>query len=217
MNILHIDSSILTTHSVSRHLTAQVINTLQQHYPYVQITYRDVSAEPINHLSSEILASRSTQASEWNAHQKEETALTEILLDEVFTADLLVIGAPMYNFSIPTQLKSWIDRVLVAGRTFHYTKQGPIGLLENKKAIIVSSRGSFYSTADAGRMADFQENYLHTILKFIGIADITIIRAEGVNVSQESKTQAIESAAATIGQLVQNIKNTVEIKNIPTT
>jgi FMN-dependent NADH-azoreductase len=201
MNILHIDSSVLSANSVSRQLTAQVVNHLQQHYPDVQVAYRDVSAAPINHLSSEVLASRFTLISEWNTQQKEEAALTETLLDEVFTADLMVIGAPMYNFSIPTQLKSWIDRVLIAGRTFKYTEQGPVGLLENKKAIIISSRGGFYSTTDSGRMADFQEDYLRTILGFIGVMDITIIRAEGVNISPENKIHAIEAAMAIIDQL----------------
>lgn len=199
MHILHIDSSVLSANSVSRQLTAQVVDNL--HASPVHITYRDVSANPIAHLSSEILASRFTPANEWSVLQTQESTLTEVLLSEVFSADLFVIGAPMYNFSVPTQLKSWIDRILVAGRTFKYTDQGPVGLLENKKAIVVSSRGGFYSTSDAGRMADFQEDYLRTILGFIGIVDITIIRAEGVNVSAENRISAIEAATASIRQL----------------
>jgi FMN-dependent NADH-azoreductase len=201
MNILHIDSSVLSANSVSRQLTAQVVHHLQQHAAKAQLVYRDLSLAPINHLSSEILNSRFTPANQWSLQQQQEAALTEVLLEEVLMADLLVIGAPMYNFSIPTQLKSWIDRILIAGRTFKYTEQGPMGLLKNKKAIVISSRGGFYSTTDAGRMADFQEDYLHTVLGFIGITDRTIIRAEGVNVSPDNKIEAIDRAMAVIAQL----------------
>lgn len=194
MNVLQIDSSVLSASSVSRQLTKSIVENLQQQNAGLKLTYRDVSTNPINHLSSEILTSRFIDASEWSDLQKAETALNEELLNELFAADVLVIGAPMYNFAIPTQLKSWLDRVLVAGRTFKYTEQGPVGLLQNKRAIIASSRGGMYSTSEAGRMMDFQEDYLRTAMRFIGITDVEIIRAEGVNVSSETKEKALENA-----------------------
>lgn len=194
MNVLQIDSSVLSASSVSRQLTKSIVESLQQQNANLKLTYRDVSSNPINHLSSEILTSRFIDASEWSDEQKAETVLNETLLNELFAADVLVIGAPMYNFAIPTQLKSWFDRVLVAGRTFKYTEQGPVGLLQNKRAIIASSRGGMYSTSEAGKMLDFQEDYLRTVLGFIGITDIEIIRAEGVNLSTENKEKALENA-----------------------
>jgi FMN-dependent NADH-azoreductase len=194
MNVLQIDSSVLSASSISRQLTKSIVENLQQQNAGLKLTYRDVSTNPINHLSSEILTSRFIDASEWSDLQKAETALNEELLNELFAADVLVIGAPMYNFAIPTQLKSWLDRVLVAGRTFKYTEQGPVGLLQNKRAIIASSRGGMYSTSEAGRMMDFQEDYLRTAMRFIGITDVEIIRAEGVNVSSETKEKALENA-----------------------
>lgn len=194
MNVLQIDSSVLSASSVSRQLTKSIAESLQQQNANLKLTYRDVSSNPINHLSSEILTSRFIDASEWSEEQKAEAKLNETLLNELFAADVVIIGAPMYNFAIPTQLKSWLDRVLVAGRTFKYTEQGPVGLLENKRAIIASSRGGMYSTSEAGKMMDFQEDYLRTALGFIGITDIEIIRAEGVNLSSENKEKALENA-----------------------
>ena len=202
MNVLQIDSSVLSASSVSRQLTKSIVENLQQQNAGLKLTYRDVSTNPINHLSSEILTSRFIDASEWSDLQKTETALNEELLNELFAADVLVIGAPMYNFAIPTQLKSWLDRVLVAGRTFKYTEQGPVGLLQNKRAIIASSRGGMYSTSEAGRMMDFQEDYLRTAMRFIGITDVEIIRAEGVNVSSETKEKALENAMKDIKVLL---------------
>lgn len=194
MNVLQIDSSVLSASSVSRQLTKSIVESLQQQNSNLKLTYRDVSSDPINHLSSEILTARFIDASEWSDEQKAETVLNETLLNELFAADILIIGAPMYNFTIPTQLKSWFDRVLVAVHTFKCTEQGPVGLLQNKRAIIASSCGGMYSTSKAGKMLDFQEDYLRTVLGFIGITDIEIIRAEGVNLSTENKDKTLENA-----------------------
>ena len=121
-------------------------------------------------------------------------------LEELFAADIIVIGAPMYNFSIPSQLKAWIDRIAVAGKTFRYTESGAEGLATDKRVIVVSSRGGVYSTGPAAAL-DFQETYLRTVLSFIGVTDVEFIRAEGVNLSAEHKTNAVAAAHISIGQL----------------
>jgi FMN-dependent NADH-azoreductase len=110
------------------------------------------------------------------------------------------VGAPMYNFAIPSQLKAWIDRLAVAGKTFRYTESGPQGLANGKRVVVVSSRGGVYSTGPAAAL-DFQENYLRSVLGFLGITDIEFVRAEGVNMSAEHKTNAVAAAHITIGQL----------------
>ena len=119
------------------------------------------------------------------------------VLDEFLAADIIVLGVPMYNFSLPSQLKAWIDRVAVAGKTFRYTADGPEGLAKGKKVIIVSTRGGHYSAGPAAAM-DHQESYLKTVLGFFGITDVEIVRAEGLNLSADSKVEAISEAERAI-------------------
>lgn len=107
----------------------------------------------------------------------------------------------MYNFGIPSQLKAWFDRVLQAGKTFRYTAEGPVGLAGGKQVYIASARGGFYSTSEGGRLLDFQEDYLRTLLGFIGITDVQIVRAEGIALGEEAKAQAIAAAETAIGAL----------------
>ena len=124
------------------------------------------------------------------------------MVDELFAADIIVIGAPMYNFAVPSQLKAWIDRSLVAGRTFHYTATGPEGLLpKGKKVVVVSSRGGFYGPDSPMGAFDHQESYLKQALGFIGLTDLTIVRAEGLAVSAESKEAALAAARRSISAL----------------
>lgn len=195
MKLLHIDSSILNDNSVSRKLTQTVVDQWQQAHPGIEITYRDLARQAPNHLSADTLAAGHIPPEQWSPSQRDEVALTEALLQEFLAADVLVIGAPMYNFSIPSQLKAWLDRVLAAGRTFKYTETGPVGLAGGKKAIIVSSRGGIYSEGSPAQAMDHQESYLTAALGFIGITDITIIRAEGVNM-KEKRQLALDAAHA---------------------
>lgn len=193
MKILHIDSSVLNDNSVSRQLTKAVVDEWKLSDSPVEVTYRDLALEAPNHLSAEILEARFMQPEQHSALQREETALGETFLEELFEADVIVLGAPMYNFSVPSQLKAWLDRILVAGRTFKYTETGPIGLAGGKKVVIVSSRGSIYSQGSPAEAMDHQESYLKTALGLAGITDITIIRAEGVSMS-DKREQALASA-----------------------
>lgn len=201
MNVLKVDSGLFTGQSVSRQLTDKIITQLSAENSHLNLVVRDLIAQPINHLDGTILMAAGTPESERNELQHAELALTEELLAELFTAEVIVIGAPMYNFSVPSQLKAWIDRILQAGRTFRYTEAGSEGLLTGKKVIIASARGGLYSKAPASA-SEHQESYLQSVLAFIGITDVTIIRAEGLNLSPESKISAVNHASEQINELM---------------
>jgi FMN-dependent NADH-azoreductase len=189
MKLLHLDASSLGQHSVSRELSAAIVDQLAREVPSLEITYRDLTAQPLPH---------------WIPVQDAESPAAQLgqdVLDEFKAADVIVIGAPMYNFSIPSQLKAWIDRVVIAGQTFRYTENGPQGLATGKRVIVASSRGGVYSSGPAAGL-DFQENYLRAVLGFIGITDVEFVRAEGVSMSAEHKVKAIASARDSIGSLV---------------
>lgn len=200
MKLLHLDSSILGQNSVSRQLTAAVVETVRAKHADVQTSYRDLAAQPIAHLSGEIIGANFTAEADWTETQRSESVLSNALIEEFLATDVLVIGAPMYNFSIPSQLKSWIDRVAAAGRTFKYGANGPEGLAGGKKVVIVSSRGGVYST-EQGQLMDFQEDYLRTVLGFLGITDIAFIRAEAVNMGEDKRATAIHAAKEAIAKL----------------
>jgi FMN-dependent NADH-azoreductase len=200
MKLLHLDSSILGQNSVSRQLTAAVVEAVRAKHADVQTSYRDLAAQSIAHLSGEIIGANFTAEADWTETQRSESALSNALIEEFLATDVLVIGAPMYNFSIPSQLKSWIDRVAAAGRTFKYGANGPEGLAGGKKVVIVSSRGGVYST-EQGQLMDFQEDYLRTVLGFLGITDIAFIRAEAVNMGEDKRATAIHAAKEAIAKL----------------
>lgn len=201
MKLLHLDASVLNDNSASRALTAKIVDQLRNQHGDLQVTYRDLAQDAPAHLSAEILATRFIPAEQWNPLQKKEADLTETLLTELFETDIIVVGAPMYNFSIPTQLRAWIDRIAQAGRTFRYTENGPVGMIGGKKVIIGSSRGGAYSTSEHMRTLDFQEDYLKTVFGFLGITDITIVRAEGLSMGPEVRTKAMNDADVQIGGL----------------
>ncbi|WP_266171937.1 FMN-dependent NADH-azoreductase [Dyella subtropica] len=191
MKLLHIDASSLGNHSVSRGLTASIVAELVREQPGTRVTYRDLIAQPLPHWTP--VADAADPAA----------LLGNDVMEEFLAADVIVLGAPMYNFSIPSALKAWIDRVLVAGKTFRYTENGPEGLAKGKRVIIASSRGGIYSEGTAGAPMDFQEPYLRTVLGFIGITDVEFVRAEGVNVSADHKAEALTTAQASIGVMAR--------------
>lgn len=202
MKLLAIDSSILNDASVSRKLTNSFVNQWQRIYPETEVIYRDLHAQSVNHLSQKILIAGNEEPVQISYEMREELELSRRLILEYLSADVLVIGAPMYNFSIPSQLKSWIDRVLVAGKTFQYRDGKVQGLATGKQAFIVSSRGGIYSN-ESGMNLDHQEKYLTTVLEFTGITDITFIRAEGVNMGEKNRIQALQDAEKSITQILQ--------------
>lgn len=195
MKLLHIDSSILGDNSASRQLSAELVAAWAAAEPGVEVIYRDLAADAISHLSSASLVAAGTPAELRDAAQKHEAALGEKSIEEFLGADAIVIGAPMYNFSIPSQLKAWIDRIAVAGKTFRYTENGPEGLAGGKKVIIVSTAGGIHAGQPSGIA---HENYLELVLNFLGITDIEVVRAEGLAYGDEPRRNAIAGAKASI-------------------
>ncbi|MFC4819153.1 FMN-dependent NADH-azoreductase [Dokdonella ginsengisoli] len=186
MNLLHVDSSALGAHSVSRELGAALVDAWKRRNPGAPVVYRDLAAQPLPHWVPVA-----------DANDPAVRANDEVL-QEFLAADTVVIGAPMYNFGIPSSLKAWIDRIAISGKTFRYSADGPEGLAGGKKIIVVSSRGGVYSGASPSATADFQEPYLRQVFGFLGITDIEFVRAEGVNLGPEQKAQALASARESI-------------------
>lgn len=197
MKLLHIDSSILGDNSASRALSAAVVKAWQAAEPGVQVTYRDLASEGINHFSGATLGALGTAAELRDATQKHEAELSASSLAEFLAADALVVGAPMYNFTIPTQLKAWIDRIAVAGQTFRYTEAGPEGLCGNKKVIIVSTAGGLHAGQASGAA---HEGYLTLLFGFLGITDIEFVRAEGLAYGDEMRSKALSDANVLINE-----------------
>jgi len=192
MKLLHLDSSVLGPHSVSRQVSAAIVERLRKATPGLEITYRDLTQTPLAHLSGPYLAAG--QAVAPDASLQEDIAAGQAVLDEFLAADIVVLGAPMYNFTIPSQLKAWIDRILVAGKTFKYGPQGVQGLAGNKRVIVAISRGGFYGAGTPAAVGEHLETYLRWVFGFIGIADPEFISADGIQVGPEHREKAVASA-----------------------
>jgi FMN-dependent NADH-azoreductase len=192
MKLLHVDSSILGHGSVSRDLSAEVVAAFRGRHPGLAVTHLDLAATPIGHLTAAHLAA--AQGAPVEDALKPDVAMGQVALKEFLAADSVVIGAPMYNFGVPSQLKAWIDRISIAGKTFRYGENGPEGLCGGKKLVIASSRGGVYSEGSAAALFDHQESYLKAAFGFLGITDITFIRAEGVMMGPEARSRALASA-----------------------
>jgi FMN-dependent NADH-azoreductase len=184
MNLLHLDSSVLGAQSASRELTAAIVAGWQATHPGAAVTYRDLAARPLSHLDGPALAKADPVAA----------AEAERVLQEFLAADVIVVGAPMYNFSVPSQLKAWIDRIAVAGRTFRYTEAGPQGMAGGKQVVVASTRGGVHS----GAASDFVEPYLRQVFGFLGIENVRFVTAEGLAFSADHRGKAMEAARAAI-------------------
>lgn len=195
MKLLHIDSSVLADNSVSRKLTQQIVGQWTAKHPDTRVDYLDLALTAPSHLSADSLGFRLGASASLSDIQRRENALSEALVTQFLEADVIVVGAPLYNFSIPSQLKAWIDRVAQAGRTFKYTEKGPQGLAGGKVVIVASTRGGLYSTSEGGRAMEHQESYLQTVFGFFGITDVRIVRAEGLAMGDAGKAQALASAS----------------------
>jgi len=193
MTLLHVDASILGANSASRQLSRAAVDRLRAADPALEIVYRDLAAAPLSHLSGEHLAAAQGAVPESPAIQK-EIAANQAALEEFLAADIVVIGAPMYNFTIPSQLKAWIDRIVVAGKTFRYSAAGPEGLAGNKRVIITISRGGFYGAGAPAAALEHLETYLRGVFGFIGVSDPEIIIAEGLLVGPEQREKAMQGA-----------------------
>jgi FMN-dependent NADH-azoreductase len=195
MQLLHIDSAITGDNSASRKLTAQIVDAWKAQHAPTQVSYLDLAADAPNHFTMAAMTPRTGQTEGLSAEQVAENAVSERLVQQFLAADVVVIGAPFYNFSIPTQLKAWIDRIAQPGRTFRYTANGPEGLAKGKTVIVASSRGGVYSTSEAMQALEHQESYLQVVMGFFGITDVRFVRAEGLGMGPDAVAAAFASAA----------------------
>lgn len=200
MHILHLDSSVLGAASVSRELSAGIVARYKTMYPDLTIVTRDLASDPALHLSGAHMAAFQGAVVE-DATMMADLIKGNAYMDELFAADVIVIGAPMYNLSIPTSLKAWIDRIAIAGKTFQYTATGPEGLLKNKRAFIASARGGVYSAGSPAAALEHQESYLIGLFAFLGITNVTVVRAEGIAFGPEAKEAAVSEALKAIAAI----------------
>jgi FMN-dependent NADH-azoreductase len=198
MNLLHIDASILGANSASRQVSAAIVARLRQ--PGTSVTTRDLAASPLVHLSADHVAAAMGAAPESPAVQQ-ELADSQAVLREFLEADTVVIGAPMYNFTIPSQLKAWIDRIVVRGKTFQYGANGPEGLAGGKRVIIAVSRGGFYGAGTPIAALEHVESYLRGVFGFIGVTNLEIVVAEGLLVGPEQREKSMQQALGAAEQL----------------
>jgi FMN-dependent NADH-azoreductase len=192
MKLLHIDSSVLGPHSVSRQLSAAIVDRLRKARPGLEIAYRDLATTPLAHLSGSHLAAAQGAAPE--AALQQDLAAGQAVIDEFLAADIVVLGAPMYNFTIPSQLKAWIDRIVVAGKTFKHSEKGVEGLAGNKRVIIAVSRGGYYGAGSPAAAGEYVETYLRWVFGFIGVTNLEFISADGVQVGPEHREKALAGA-----------------------
>jgi FMN-dependent NADH-azoreductase len=198
MKLLHIDSSILSGNSTSRLLSAEIVTAWRAAHPDTSVDYLDLAVDTPSHFSADALGIKTGVQAQPTEAQLRENTLSEKLVSQFLAADVIVIGTPFYNFSIPTQLKAWIDRLAQVGRTFKYTEKGPVGLAGGKTVIVASTRGGAYSTSEGGQAMEHQESYLKVIFGFFGITDVRFVRAEGLAMGDEARTKALAAARADI-------------------
>lgn len=203
MKLLHIDSSILGVNSASRELGAAWVGNWRRQHPQGAVKHLDLARDPLAHLTGEIFSARAAPEAGRDGALARDVAADQTAINDFLAADVIVVGAPMYNFSIPSQLKAWIDRIVVAGKTFRYGANGPEGLAKGKKAVVIISRGGIYSAGPAAAL-DFQESYLRGVLGFIGITDIEVVRAEGLAMGAEKRAAVMAQAQRAIaGELLE--------------
>jgi FMN-dependent NADH-azoreductase len=174
VTILHIDSSITGDNSASRAISGAIVDRLRQASPGADVAYRDLAAEPLPHLTLDAFADSE-------------------VIDQFLAADTIVIGAPMYNFTLSSQLKAWVDRILVAGKTFRYTADGPEGLATGKRVIVALARGGFYQPGSPAAGLEHLESYLRGIFNFVGITP-EFVAADGLNMGPEQRAGSIGAA-----------------------
>ena len=203
MKILHLDSSLAAGASASRQLSSLIVSELIQANAAADVSYRDLVDAPLPHLTGAIAAGFRAVggANGVDAGTAGEHARSEALVAEFLDSEVIVIGAPMYNFSVPSQLKSWMDRIAQPGRTFRYTPEGPVGLAGGRRVIVASTRGGMYSLGAASGM-DFQESYLKAFFGFLGITDVQFVRAERLTKGTEAREQSLAEATARVPGVV---------------
>jgi FMN-dependent NADH-azoreductase len=196
--LLQINASINSDNGQSSRLANQFVAAFHKRRPEAKIVVRDVAAaEPVPHLNAERFGAFITKPEERSAAQHSVVAYSDILINELKQADVIVLGLPMYNFGLPSQLKAYFDHIARVGATFKYTEKGPVGLLTGKKAYVFAARGGVY----AGTPLDTQTSYVRDFLRFIGITDVEFVYAEGLAISAEHKEAGLAKAVAEIARL----------------
>lgn len=192
MNILQINASARREGANSTRLADSIVARLRAADPAARTTVRDLAVDPHPMLDEDALVALSTPAGQRTPEQAARVALDDALIAEVQAADVLVLGVPMYNFGVPTQLKNWIDAIARAGVTFRYTEQGPVGLLQGRRVYLALARGGRYRDTEA----DTQVPYLKTVLGFLGLTELRFVYAEGLNMGPESAARGFAEAEA---------------------
>lgn len=200
--LLQINSSLFAGNGQSSQLSDKFVAAWQDANPQGQVVTRDLSAEPVPHLTAERFGAFLAAADARTPEQQAVVDFSDRLIDELRSADVIALGLPMYNFGIPSTLKAYFDHVARAGVTFRYTANGPEGLLQNKKVYVFAARGGLY----AGTPRDSQTAYVRDFLGFIGLTDVEFVYAEGLAMGDESKQKALAEAGGTIGQLVEPLR-----------
>ena len=196
--ILQINSSLFSTGGQSSRLADEFVAEFRGTHPGTKLILRDLGRDPVPHLDAARFGSFTTKPDERNDAQKAVVRYSDALIGELRRADVLVLGLPMYNFGVPSQLKAWFDHIARAGETFRYAEKGPVGLLTGKKAYVFATRGGLY----AGTPADTQTEYVRLFLAFLGITDVEFVYAEGLAISEESKQIALLEAQSAIHNLI---------------
>jgi len=203
-NILLIQSSPRGSESFSQQMAQSVVNDLKARHPEAKVVIRDLAANPPPHVGSAFITGMYAPAEHRTPEQAKAIALSDALIDELFAADTVVMAVPMHNFTLPSTLKAWIDHVARSGRTFNYGAHGPEGLLKGKRAIVVLASGGVYSN-ERMKPFDFVEPYLRTVLGFIGITDVNVVRVEGAANSAIGAEKALAAAGAQSKQILAHI------------
>jgi FMN-dependent NADH-azoreductase len=191
MHILHIDLSIQGAQSASRAIGAIVVEQLTSDHPDAQVVYRDLAVDPVAHLTLDVLGDPASSRE----------------LQDFLAADVVVIGGGMYNFTIASHLKSWIDRILIAGQTFRYEGDGPVGLAGDKRVVIALAKGGVYTAGSSWAPLDHAEGYLRSVFAFIGVTDLEIIVAEGLALGEEQRALALAGAIGRAGAVGSRVSN----------
>jgi FMN-dependent NADH-azoreductase len=203
-NLLFVTSSLFGQESKSTQIAAEFVSAWKAANGPARVIHRDLGGVP--HLTAEHFGAWMTAPGERSERQHTIAAESDPLIEEIEAADVIVIAAPMYNFSIPSTLKAWVDHITRAGRTFQYTANGPEGLLKNKKVFVVTARGGIYTGESPAKAYDFQEPYLRAILGFNGLTDVTFVHVEAQKMSPDAAEASVANARAVVRELAAPIR-----------
>lgn len=206
-NLLQISSSIFSAGGQSSQLTQQFVTAWREGNPGARVTVRDLAKDPVPHLSAAGFGAFLAKPEERTAEQRAAAAYSDALIAELKAADVIVLGLPLYNFGLPSTLKAYFDQIGRSGSTFRYTAEGPVGLLTGKKAYVFAARGGLYM----GTPKDTQTAYVRDFLAFLGITDVEFVYAEGLAISEESKSAGIAGAHRAIANFFEPVVEPVPL------